>query len=124
MKITFSVALLLSFVVGIARAQEWGDLEGTFVFKGTPPIPAKITPTKDPEFCGKHPLVEENVVVNKDNKGLQYVVVYLADMAKPKIHPDYEKTAKGEVAIDNENCRFSPHVQGIRVGQTLIIGNK
>jgi len=107
-----------------AVAQEWGNLEGTFVLKGNPPTPAKISPTKDPEVCGKHPLVEEALVVNPDNKGIQNVVVYLADTAKPKIHPDYEKDAKGEVVLDNENCRFSPHVQGIRVGQSLVIGNK
>src|SRR5438034_6883243 len=123
-KSTFLSVIAVIGLTASASAQEWGDLEGTFLYKGTPPTPAKITPTKDPEYCGKHPLVEENLVVNKDNKGLQYVVIYLADMAKPKIHPDYDKAAKGEVVIDNENCRFSPHVQGIRVGQTLVIGNK
>jgi|tagenome__1003787_1003787.scaffolds.fasta_scaffold20594898_2 plastocyanin len=124
MKRIFAISLLIFGTALSATAQEWGDLEGTFLYKGTPPTPAKINPTKDPEFCGKHQLVEENVVVNKDNKGLQYVVVYLADTAKPKIHPDYAKDAKAEVALDNENCRFSPHVQGIRTGQTLIVGNK
>jgi hypothetical protein len=124
MKKICSLAIVVGCMVGSAQAQEWGDLEGTFLFKGTPPTPAKITATKDPEFCGKHPLVEEAVVVNKDNKGLANVVVYLADTARPKIHPDYEKDAKAEVALDNENCRFSPHVQGIRTGQTLVIGNK
>jgi plastocyanin len=123
MKTVVSLAIALGCLVVNAQGQEWGDLEGTFLFKGTPPTPAKITATKDPEFCGKHPLVEENVVVNKDNKGLQNVVVYLS--AAPKmIHPDYQKDAKAEVVLDNENCRFMPHVQGIRTGQTLVIGNK
>jgi plastocyanin len=111
-------------LASVAQAQQWGDLEGTFLFKGTPPTPAKINPTKDPEFCGKHPLVEEQVVVNKENNGLQNVVVYLADATKPKIHPDYEKDAKAEVKLDNENCRFAPHVAAIRTGQTLLLGNK
>src|SRR4029077_490985 len=86
----------------MATAQEWGDLEGTFLFKGTAPTPDKIAATKDPEFCGKHMLVDEKLVVNKDNKGLANVVVYLADAAKPKIHPDYDKDAKAEVILDNE----------------------
>ncbi|HEY2411898.1 MAG TPA: methylamine utilization protein [Pirellulaceae bacterium] len=115
---------ILAATAGFASAQEWGDLEGTFIFKGTPPTPAKIAPTKDPEVCGKHPLVEEALVVNAENKGIQNVVVYLADTAKPKVHPDYAKEAAAEVALDNHNCRFEPHVQGIRVGQTLVIGNK
>jgi plastocyanin len=117
-------AALLAATASFASAQEWGDLEGTFIFKGTPPTPAKIAPTKDPEVCGKHPLLEEALVVNAENKGIQNVVVYLADTAKPKVHPDYAKDAAAEVTIDNENCRFAPHVQGVRVGQTLVVGNK
>jgi plastocyanin len=119
-----SIALFVAALASPAFAQEWGDLEGTFLFKGTPPTPEKIVPTKDPEFCGKHPLEVENIVVNKDNKGLANVVVYLFDTAKPKIHPDYEKEAKVEVVVDNEKCRFTPHVAAIRTGQTLVVGNK
>lgn len=107
-----------------ALGQQWGDLEAQFLLKGTAPTPEKLQVNKDPEFCGKHNLVSENVVVNPDNKGLANVVVYLMDTAKPKIHPDYEKDAKAEVTLDNENCRFAPHVAAIRTGQTLVLGNK
>lgn len=117
-------SLALAAIAGVASAQEWGDLEGTFVFKGSAPTPGKITVDKDPQFCGKHNLVEEKVVVNKDNGGLANVVVYLFDQAKPKIHPDYEKAAKAEIVVDNTNCRFEPHVAAIRTGQTLVLGNK
>jgi plastocyanin len=119
-----SISIVLVLTASVASAQEWGDLEGTFVFKGTPPTPAKIAVDKDPQFCGKHNLVEEKVVVNKENGGLANVVVYLLSQAKPKIHPDYDKLAKAEVVIDNQNCRFEPHVAGIRTGQTLVLGNK
>ena len=74
-------SLLLAIVFGasadVASAQQWGDLDGTFVYKGTPPAPMKITPEKDPEYCGKHPLVVENLVVNKENGGMANVVIYL-----------------------------------------------
>src|SRR5690349_17754269 len=115
----FAYSLALAAIAGAGFAQEWGDLEGTFVFKGTPSTPAKINVDKDQAFCGKHNLVDEKVVVNKENGGLANVVVYLFDQSKPKIHPDYEKTAKAEVVVDNANCRFEPHVAGLRVGQTL-----
>ena len=118
------LAAFLAASAEFASGQEWGDLEGTFLFKGSPPTPAKISPNKDQEVCGKHPLVEETLVVNADNKGIQNVVVYLADTAKPKVHPDYAKEATKEVSLDNHNCRFEPHVQGVRVGQSLVIGNK
>jgi plastocyanin len=126
-----SLAMILAMVASAAMsqkavAQEWGDLEGTFVFKGTPPTPKKIVVDKDQQYCGPHNPVDESIVVNKENNGLANVVVYLMDPppAKPKIHPDYEKDAKAEVLIDNEKCRFAPHVQGIRTGQTLVVGNK
>jgi hypothetical protein len=122
----FWLVLILAVLAGPAFGQQWGDLSGTFLYKGTPPNPKKLTPEKDPEFCGKHNLVDESLVVNKDNKGIANVVVYLADPTKPKIHPDYDKPeqAKAEVVLDNQNCRFAPHVVGIRTGQTLVIGNK
>ena len=119
-----SIAIALAGLAGASSAQEWGDLDATFLYKGTPPTPAKIKAEKDPEFCGKHNLVDETLTVNKENHGLANVVVYLMDQAKPKIHPDYEKTAKDKIEVDNENCRFAPHVLGIRVGQTLVVGNK
>jgi plastocyanin len=119
-----SIFLGVLFLASPLTAQEWGDLDAQFVFKGTPPTPVKLQVTKDPEFCGKHNLVEETVVVNAENKGLANVVVYLMATTKPKIHPDYEKEAKAEVVVDNENCRFEPHVAAIRTGQTLVLGNK
>jgi len=120
----FSLAIALTLLANLAVAQEWGDLEGTFLYKGMPPTPKKITPEKDPEFCGKHNLFEEVITVNKENNGLANVAVYLADATKPKIHPDFAKDANAKVHVDNENCRFEPHMLGIRVGQTLVIGNK
>jgi len=119
----FVFVVLIVAMAALANAQEWGDLDGTFVLKGAAPTPAKLQITKDIEFCGKHNLVDESVVVGQGG-ALANVVVYLFDTAKPKIHPDYEKTAKAEVVLDNKDCHFQPHVQGIRVGQTLLLGNK
>jgi hypothetical protein len=122
MQKALAVALILA-IPTLAGAQQWGDLEGTFVYKGTPPAPAKIVPQKDPEFCGKHNLVEEKVVVNSDNKGIANVAIYLSK-TPASVHPDYAKDAKAEIVVDNTNCRFTPHVSAIRTGQTLVIGNK
>jgi hypothetical protein len=105
-------------------AQQWGDLEMDFVlpdgFKAT-----KITPDKDVEFCGKHPLFEERVVVDPVTKGVKNVAVYLlaASGKKVPVHPDYEKTAKDEVLLNNKNCRYEPHVLALRTSQTLVLGN-
>lgn len=108
-----------------ASAEEWGDLTGRFVYDGTPPAPAPVTVTKDVEFCGKHKLVNEELVVGKDG-GVKNIVVLLylgrGDEA-PAVHESYEKTAGDKVLLDNKNCRFEPHVALLRTSQTLVVGN-
>lgn len=105
----------------LATADDWGNLSGRFIYGGSAPTPKAIKITKDPEVCSKHNLVEEQLVVGPSS-GLANVIVFLRT-AKPKVHPDYEKTAKDEKVLDNHNCRFVPHVQTVRTGQTLVIKN-
>lgn len=124
---TKNLAVVMALCLpALAEAQQWGDLEGTFVFKGTAPAPKKLEVTKDPEFCGKHNLVDESLVVNKDNGGIANVFVYLftAADAKVAVHPDYQKVAKAEIVVDNKNCRFEPRAATLWIGQTLVLGNK
>lgn len=119
------LASALTLVSSAAVAQQWGDLEGQFIYKGKAPAAMPIVPDKDPAFCGKHKLTTEKVVVNKENGGIANVVVYLlpAPGSKVKLHPDLEKVSDEKVVLDNKNCRFEPHVLAIRTGQTLVIGN-
>src|SRR3954466_3478619 len=51
-------AVLIVVLASTAAAQDWGDLDGTFLYKGTPPTPNKIRPEKDPEYCGKHDIFD------------------------------------------------------------------
>jgi hypothetical protein len=122
------LTLIVFSVLPLSQAHaQWGNLTGTFVFDGDPPSPAPIVVTKDQAFCGKHDLVNEDLVVNPENKGISGVVVflYLARGAKaPAVHPSYEESAKAEVRLDNLNCRFEPHVVALRTTQTLVLGNK
>src|SRR5690349_9085045 len=122
---TSTAALFALFVFGsAASAAEWGSLKGRFVVDGTTAAPAPISITKDPEYCGKHNLVNESVVVGKDNS-LVNAVVYLKPPLGKKIeaHPDYEAKLKQPVTLDNHFCTFKPHIVLLRVGQTLKITN-
>ena len=104
----------------------WGSLTGKFVFAGDPAAPAKLTITKDQEYCGEHDLVDESLVVGEEGKGVANVVVHLyvgRNDAAPEAHPDYAEAAAAEVLLDNKNCRFEPHVCFVQPGQTLKIGN-
>ncbi len=40
-----------------------------------------------------------------------------------KVNPEYEKTAEDKVILDNKNCRFDPHVEVVRLSQTLMLHN-
>jgi plastocyanin len=120
----YSVFALLLTIVAIgpssAQADDWGNLKGKFIYDGAPPASAPITVDKDQAVCGDKGLVAEDLVVDA-NGGLANVMIYVK--GKVKIHPDYEKTADATVVLDNHGCRFEPHVQGVRVGQTLEIKN-
>lgn len=104
----------------------WGNLKGKFVLGGTVPSPSPLQITKDSEVCGKHNLVDESVVVNPADKGLANVVVHLylgrGDKA-PTPHDSLAASAATPVLLDNNQCRFEPHVQFLQPGQTLVIKN-
>ena len=111
----------------VVEANEgWGHLKGKFIYDGSPPVQSPLTITKDAEICGKHDVVDESLVVNKANRGLANVVVYLyvgRGKDAPKSHQSYGETADARVELDNNNCRFEPHVCLLRTSQTLVIKN-
>lgn len=117
-------AVVLGTVPG-AVAEEWGNLHGQIIFHGQPPVPAKLKITKDEEECCKHNLVDESLVVSSRDHGLKNVIVFLYPPRRDKItiHPSYQKSAQAEKKLDNNACRFDPHVVLLRTSQTLVVGN-
>lgn len=117
----------------------WGTIKGQVVFDGDVPEPKEIAAAKDNQdkaHClSKGPLLHEEWVVNKQNKGVKWALVWLIrDPVKdeegnlkpnpqaPPIHPNL-KEAKGEVEIDQPCCAFVPHMLAMREGQTLVAKN-
>jgi plastocyanin len=115
-------AMATVLLVSSAGAADWGTLKGRFVFGGEAPAAAALKIDKDVEVCGKHNLVNEEVVVG-DGKGVANVVVFVRDK-KVKVKPELEAAAKeSKPVLDNLNCRFEPHVLFVQVGQELTIKN-
>lgn len=114
------VAAGFSLISTPAMAAEWGSLKGHFVYAGDAPAAAPIQVTKDPQFCGNHNLLSEDLVVAAD-KSIANVMIWCK--SKVTVAHSYAKDAAATVVLDNKNCRFSPHVVGVRVGQTLQIKN-
>lgn len=125
MRVTTLLLTLLACFASNLSAAEWGDLKLKFVYDGSAPTATPINVNKDPQFCGQFSLVDEQVVVNKENGGIANVIAYLYTRSgpKPEVHPDYAADADAKVVLDNDKCRFEPHVVLLRTSQTLVLKN-
>ena len=102
-------------------AQGGGTISGKVKFAGTKPAMPKIDMTEEPKCKAKYQGVptEETVVVNP-NGTLANVFVYV----KSGLPASYTAPApSGDVTLDQDGCRYHPHVLGILVGQKLAIKN-
>ncbi|MQA31848.1 MAG: hypothetical protein GEU82_18770 [Luteitalea sp.] len=98
-----------------------GSLKGMVALEGAAPRNEPIRMNADP-ICVKEatgPQAQETFVVGSDGKTLGNVFVYVKDGLG-----DYVFDTPTEVAkIDQRQCRYHPHVFGMRVGQPLEISN-
>jgi plastocyanin len=96
-----------------------GSLAGRVVLDGTAPANPPIKMSADP-FCISHNqngATFENFVVT--NGGLENVFVYVKD----GLGNYYFETPTEPVKLDQQGCRYHPHVLGVRTGQPLEIVN-
>ncbi len=99
-----------------------GDLKMQFVLDGNVPATDPIKVDKDAEFCGKHELVDESLVVNPKNKGIKNVVVYVyTGRGGSDLPASAEQNKTHELA--NKNCRFEPRIVLAQTGDTLKVTN-
>jgi plastocyanin len=98
-----------------------GDVKGTVTLDGMAPKNAPIKMSADAKCVGfnKGPQFQETFEVGSDGKSLANVFVYVKDGLGNYIYD----TPTEPVKIDQQACRYHPHVFGIRVGQPLEIVN-
>ena len=103
-------------------AQGGGTISGKVKFTGAKPVMPKIDMTEEPKCKAKYtaaPPTDEAVIVNA-NGTLADVFVYV----KSGFPASYTAPAPaGPVTLDQDGCRYHPHVLGIQVGQALAIKN-
>ena len=90
-------------------------INGTVKFDGTAPKAAKIDMSQDPACKGTNEA--ENIVV--DHGDLANVFVYVKDGLGNRTF-DVPKDA---VVLDQQGCKYHPHVLGVMAGQTVEIKN-
>ena len=96
-------------------------ITATVKFDGQPPTPEMITLTGDPKCVSKNGApqrADERIVVG-ENQALQNVFVYVKDGLGSFAFPIPSEPA----VLDQDKCRYSPRVLGVRVGQALQIRN-
>lgn len=115
-------ATAATIVCSTASAQQTGTLKARFVFGGMPPAAEPIDPNTDAQFCGKHNLSDESLVVNKENNGIRNVVLYVHTGRGGSKLPKMELANKTH-ELANDKCRFDPHIVLARAGDTLKVTN-
>jgi hypothetical protein len=94
-----------------------GSLSGRISFAGTPPAALPISMKSDPN-CMPNGTTTETVVVGGDG-GLQNVFVYVKDGLGDLKFP----VPTAAVVLNQQGCRYLPHVLGIQVGQPFEVLN-
>ena len=117
------LVLCLSVLPTSAFAQEWGTVKGRLVFGGDAPEPVVLEIERDADVCGRYELIDESLIVNKDNLGLRYVAIWLDTKEKLSIHPDSLVPPTEIPVLDNKGCRFEPHMLAIRTDQVMHLTN-
>jgi plastocyanin len=92
-----------------------GKLSGTVKYDGTPPPPAKLEVTKDPEVCGKEK-VSPDLVVGSGGVLANVVVTVKATKGKAL-------DASKPVQFDQKQCEYHPHVLVVPAGGTVEVLN-
>src|SRR5262245_38907167 len=98
-----------------------GNVTGTVSVDGAVPKNEAIKMNADPVCVreNKDPQFQETYTVSSDGKTLGYVFVYVKDGLGNYVYD----TPTDKATIDQKQCRYHPHVFGMRVGQTLEILN-
>ncbi len=116
-------------VAEVAKNDGWADLKGVFRVEGQPPAQMQVDITKDREVCqpGGKTVFDESIVLGSDN-GLANVLIFVSskvadDWEHEQYKADAEKLLEADLAFDQKNCVFKPHVYAMRSKQKLKILN-
>ncbi len=116
--IILGITLAFGYSTSCANAT---DLQLRFVYDGPAPAAESIEATKDKDFCGKCNLKSERLIVNKNSKGIQNVLVYLYTGRRGTELPEPRERYPGRNVVQKvENCRIEPRILLMRTNDTLV----
>ena len=95
-----------------------GTISGKVTYSGKAESPKKINLNVDKAVCGAHgPVLSEDLIVNSQG-GVKNAVVYLSNITQGK-----PLLPGGDAVLDQQGCKYVPHILVIGVGQKLKILN-
>jgi Polysaccharide lyase family 4, domain II len=95
-----------------------GVIVGTITFEGAPPAVRPLRMDADPR-CVAEPGAASEVLVVGPGEGLKNVFVYVKDGLGDRRYA----TPTEPVHLNQQGCRYVPHVFGVQVGQPVLIAN-
>ncbi|MEE9295828.1 MAG: carboxypeptidase regulatory-like domain-containing protein [Phycisphaerae bacterium] len=100
------------------EAIEGGTISGKVFWSGDVPEVTKFPINKNVEVCAKHAKKEmadsPRLIIDKESKGVENAVVFLADIREGKSLETIETPV-----FDQKNCTYDPHILLIRAGARL-----
>lgn len=135
-KMAVAAVLGLSAVAQIQADDKWVTIKGQVKLSK---VPDHVKPDQEVKDLGadkahcssKGPISKQNIIINKDNKGLQNVIIFLrpndeernSKLKESDIHPNLLKPTSKTLVIDQPCCQFEPRVTLARVGDRLTVKN-
>ena len=109
----------VSVCPGVAYAAS--TVTGTVTFTGTPPKLPPLAMNADPACAKKHtaPVASERLVLGPGNSMANIIVYVTKGIPAGKTYP----APTTPVTLDQVGCKYTPHAQGIMVGQPYKILN-
>ena len=115
LKNAFIITVLCGLFISSALG---GSLTGKVNYKGKAPKKKPLRMDADPVCGAAHKKVPFNQSFIMNDKGyLKNVLVYLNGIKYKG------KTPETQAVLDQKGCMYSPHIQGMMVGQELLIKN-
>ncbi len=96
-----------------------GNIAGMVMIEGTPPGAEELRMSSDPVCVEQATNTSSEYFVVGEGNHLGNVFVYVKEGLEGRSFPE----PSGVVTLDQVGCRYTPHVFGLRVGQTLAITN-
>lgn len=103
-----------------AAERATGRLAGAILFDGDPPKTAPLVKAGSAPVCGPDAIPSERLVVDTKTKGIRNVLVWMRSKPDGYI-PAKPKAA--QVRVDQDGCRFRPHVVVVRTDQTVRVAS-